>query len=69
MMRSLVFGSTFVAFFAFEQMSQHGITGLLSGDPFAGYFWRIVADMLIVSAVELRDPVPLFVSVVADDGL
>jgi len=50
-------------------MSEHGIAALLSGDPFAGYLWGIVADVLIVSAVELRDPVSFVVCVVADDGL
>lgn len=59
----------FVTFFAFELMAQHGIAAGLRGDPLAGHPRGIVADVLVVSAVELCDPVALVVFVIADDGL
>lgn len=46
---------------------QPTVAALGSDDPGAAFPGRIVADMLVVSALQLGDPVPLLVLVKARD--
>lgn len=50
-------------------MSQHLLSALNSDHPFAIHPGRIVADMLIVAAGELRDPMAFVIRVVSVNWL
>ena len=67
--RSFVFWCTFVTFFARESVTQHRVPAVFGGDPQAGHPWRVVTNVLIVAAAELRDPVTFLIGVIANDRL
>ena len=54
---------------AVEQMSQHLLSALDGDDPFANHPGRIVTDMLIVAAGELRNPMTFVIDVVSVNRL
>lgn len=58
-----------VAFFAVEGLAEGLGAACFGGDPGAAHPGGVVADVLVVSARQLRDPVLLLVLVKADDGL
>ena len=55
-----------VALLAVESVTQVRFAAFRRPHPFARLPWRIVAHMLVVSALELGDPVPLFILMEAD---
>jgi hypothetical protein len=59
----------FIALLAFETVSEHFVTSRLRRHPFANRPRRIVADVLVVTAGEMSDPVAFVVDVVAGDRL
>ena len=61
--------SIFLALFAFQRVVEHAFATGRAGDPLADGPGGIVADVLIVSAGELGDPVPFFILVIANDWL
>jgi hypothetical protein len=64
-----IFRRTLIALFAFELSSEPGCSAVFAQDPVPGYQRRLVADMLIVSALKLRPPVAVVVFVITNDLL
>jgi len=58
-----------VAPHAFELQTKARRSSLRGGYPLAHLPWRIVPDVLAVTAAQLGHPVPFLIPVVANDGL
>lgn len=67
--RPMVRRLAFVTLFAIQRKPQHLFAPGCGRDPFADRPRRVMADMLVVSAGQLSNPVPLIVNVVPGNGL
>lgn len=66
---ALVRRSPLLAFLAVEEKTEHMLTSVCGFHPMANHPRRIVADVLIVPARELSNPMAFVVGVIASDRL
>jgi hypothetical protein len=67
--RALIRRSPFLAFLAVEPKTKHLLSSACGCHPMANHPRRIVADVLIVTARKLSNPVSFVVLVIASDWL